>query len=34
MRKIQESLSIITACYNDEASIEYKLKNRLNYFKT
>ena len=34
MRKIKESLSILTAYYNDEASIEYTLKNRLNYFKT
>jgi hypothetical protein len=34
MRKIKESLSIVTACYNEQASIEITIKKRLNYFKT
>ena len=34
MRKIKESLSIVTACFNEETSIEYTLKRWLNYFKT
>ena len=34
MRKIKESLSIVTACYNEQASIEFTIKKQLNYFKT
>jgi hypothetical protein len=30
----KKSLSIITASYYEEASMQYTLKNWLNYFKT